>query len=86
MKKNSSPTPNPSLKQLEILVGDWNMELSNASFLPNPSDIVKGHASFEWLEDGAFLMMYGRQATGYTRCDVAHQPGLIYIRRHGALQ
>jgi hypothetical protein len=58
MKKNSSPTPNPSLKRLEILVGDWDMELSNASFLPSPSDTVKGHVSFEWLEDGAFLMMY----------------------------
>ncbi len=58
MKKNSSLTPNPSLKHLEILVGDWDMELSNASFLPSSSDTVKGHVSFEWLEDGAFLIMY----------------------------
>jgi|SRR6185503_13822196 len=58
MKKNSSLTPNPSLKHLEILVGDWDMELSNASFLPSSSDTVKGHVLFEWLEDGAFLIMY----------------------------
>jgi hypothetical protein len=58
MKKNSSLTPNPSLKHLEILVGDWDMELSNASFLPSSSDTVKGHVSFEWWEDGAFLVMY----------------------------
>ena len=58
MTKNISPTSNPSLKQLEILVGDWDMALSNASFLPSPSDTVKGHASFEWLGEGAFLMMY----------------------------
>lgn len=58
MKKNGSLTPNPSLKHLEILIGDWDMELSNASFLPSSSDTVKGHASFEWLEDGAFLIMY----------------------------
>lgn len=58
MKKNASPTPNPSLKHLEILVGDWDMELSNASFLPSSSDTVKGHVSFEWLEGGAFLLMY----------------------------
>jgi hypothetical protein len=58
MKKNSSLTPNPSLNHLEILVGDWDMELSNASFLPSSSDTVRGHLSFEWLEDGAFLIMY----------------------------
>lgn len=58
MKKKDPPTLNPSLKQLEILIGDWEMELSNASFLPSPSDTVKGQASFEWLENGAFLIMY----------------------------
>lgn len=58
MKNNASLTPNPSLKQLEILVGDWAMELSNASFLPSSSDTVKGHVSFAWLQDGAFLIMY----------------------------
>jgi len=58
MKKNDSLAPNPSLKQIELLVGDWEMELSNASFLPSSSDTVKGQASFEWLEGGAFLIMY----------------------------
>ena len=58
MKKNVSLNPNPSLKHLELLIGDWDMELSNASFLPTPSDTVKGHASFAWLEDGSFVIMY----------------------------
>ena len=58
MKKNVSLNPNPSLKGLEILIGTWDMELSNASFLPRSSDRVKGHVAFEWVEDGAFLMMY----------------------------
>ncbi len=58
MKKTVSQNQNPALKHLEILVGDWNMELSNASFLPNPSDTVIGHISVEWLEDGAFLVIY----------------------------
>lgn len=58
MKKNTSQNPNPALKDLEVLVGDWNMELSNASFLPSPSDTVMGHVSIEWVEDGAFLVMY----------------------------
>jgi hypothetical protein len=55
---NTPPSqPNPALKSLEVLVGDWEVELSNASFLPNPSDTATGHVSFEWLQDGAFLMM-----------------------------
>jgi hypothetical protein len=53
----SSHDYNPTLKLLEVLVGDWEMELSNASFLPRQSDTVKGTASFEWVQDGAFLLM-----------------------------
>ncbi len=49
--------PNPALKSLEVLVGEWEMELSNASFLPRPSDTVKGVVSFEWIQNGAFLAM-----------------------------
>jgi len=58
MKKTVSQNQNPALKHLEILVGAWDMELSNASFLPNPSDTVTGHIAVEWLEDGAFLVIY----------------------------
>ena len=49
--------PNPALESLEILVGDWEMELSNASFLPSRSDTSKGLVSFEWVQDGAYLLM-----------------------------
>jgi len=48
---------NPALRDLEILIGMWEMELSNASFLPNPSDTMKSKVAFEWLEDAAFLIM-----------------------------
>lgn len=48
---------NPALKPLEVLVGEWEMELAHASFLPRPSDTVKGHVSFEWAQGGAFLLM-----------------------------
>lgn len=53
------PTPqlNPALTPLEGLVGDWEMELSHASFLTRPSDSVTGPVSFEWVQDGAFLAM-----------------------------
>lgn len=56
--KTPSPQPNPALKPLEGLAGDWEMELSNASFLPRPSDRVKGGpVLIEWVQDGAFLAM-----------------------------
>jgi len=58
MKKSISQTPNPALQDLEILAGDWEMELSNASFLPSSSTTVTGHVTLEWLEGGAFLVMY----------------------------
>src|SRR5512137_2244976 len=49
--------PNPALDHLEALVGEWKMELSNAAFLLDPSDTASGSVSFEWLEEGAFLVM-----------------------------
>ncbi|MGB6553495.1 MAG: hypothetical protein WBE78_08390 [Candidatus Binataceae bacterium] len=51
---------NPSLKHLELFIGEWDMALSNASFLPDPKTILHGRVVFEWVEDGAFLVM--RQA------------------------
>lgn len=58
MNKNTLQNPNPAIQELEILAGDWRMELSNASFLPSSSDTMTGHVSFEWMEGGAFLIMY----------------------------
>ncbi len=49
---------NPALKELEVLVGDWTMELSNASFIPDPSAVIRGSASFEWIEDGGYLVIH----------------------------
>ena len=57
MAQTSAHRHNPALNQLEVLVGDWEMEISNAAFLPSPSDTAKGLVSFEWVQDGAFLMM-----------------------------
>ncbi len=47
----------PALKGVEMLAGEWEMELSNASFLPDPNTTIKGSVSFEWLENGDFLGM-----------------------------
>ncbi len=55
--KKQAAKLNPALKRLAVLAGDWEMELSNSAFLPNPTDTVKGFASIAWAEDGAFLLM-----------------------------
>jgi hypothetical protein len=35
-KSKKSVKPYPALKRLKVFVGDWDMELSRASFLPDP--------------------------------------------------
>ena len=55
--KNNPPEPNPALKDLERLIGRWEMELSNAAFLPDRSAKIKEEITFEWLEEGAFLIL-----------------------------
>ncbi|MDB4940257.1 MAG: hypothetical protein JWO40_682 [Candidatus Doudnabacteria bacterium] len=49
---------NPALKDLELLIGHWTTELSNASFLNDRSAVLQGNASFEWFGDGDFLVLY----------------------------
>ena len=48
---------NPALAELQFLAGAWDMELSDASFLPDPDASVSGSVTFEWLEQGAALVM-----------------------------
>ena len=50
-------TTNPGLDQLRFLVGGWDMELSEASFLPDPGATLRGSVTFEWIERGAALVM-----------------------------
>ena len=45
--------PNPALKPLEALIGDWQTTGSHP-YLPNTT--LLGRVSFEWLEGGAFLI------------------------------
>ena len=47
---------NPALERLSPFVGEWDMEISSLSFQEDPSAMVRGHASFEWLQGGAFLL------------------------------
>jgi hypothetical protein len=50
-------TSNPALAALQFLAGSWDMELSEASFLPDPDAKVGGSVTFEWIEQGAALVM-----------------------------
>jgi hypothetical protein len=51
---------NPALKGLTPLIGEWNIEITNMSFDQNPSTVVWGRASFDWLEGGAFLIQHAQ--------------------------
>ena len=57
-------TTNPALADLQFLDGAWDMELSEATFLPDPDATVRGSVTFEWIEQGAALVMrMGNAAT-----------------------
>ncbi len=57
--KQSLSKTNPSLERLGVLAGDWdNIEVSNIPFYSDPATVLHGHASFQWTEDGAFLVEY----------------------------
>ena len=48
------PQPTSSMKQFEILVGEWTMVGTHPEF---PSE-AHGHSSFEWLVEGALLVWH----------------------------
>ena len=46
--------PNPALEPFRILIGTWSTTGTHGHV---PDTILHGRTSFEWLENGAFLMM-----------------------------
>ena len=48
---------NPSLADLEFLLGEWDMALSGASFLPDPGAVVHGRVEIRAIEHGRLLAM-----------------------------
>src|SRR5947207_12523563 len=54
IQNREASIPNPALKPFSVLIGDWNTTGTHP-FIPNT--ILHGRTSFEWLENGAFLMM-----------------------------
>ena len=61
-KKKSTTTTqplhktNPALEQLDVLAGEWNVEMSAMSFHPDPAAVASWRVSFEWLEGGIFML------------------------------
>lgn len=57
-------TANPALADLQFLAGPWDMELSDASFLPDHDAKVHGSVTFEWIAHvTALVMKMGDAAT-----------------------
>ena len=52
---NKAAISNPYLKSFDILVGEW--ETAGTHPLVSGT-ILYGHASFKWIEGGAFLIMH----------------------------
>jgi len=77
-------TINPALDALRFLVGEWDMELSDASFLPDPDAKVNGSVSFEWIEQAMALVMRMGTATWIIGRDEA-EPGyhVLYADERG---
>lgn len=48
------PQPTSSMKQFDVLVGEWNMVGTH----PALPDAAHGHSSFKWLKDGALLLWH----------------------------
>ncbi len=47
--------PNPALKAFDILIGEWKTIGTHPAL---PHTTLHGHASFKWIEGGAFLLWY----------------------------
>src|SRR5687767_7275818 len=52
--KHEAAIPNPALKPLSVLIGEWTTVGTHGLV---PDTTFHGRTSFEWLEGGAFLMM-----------------------------
>ena len=54
---------NNALEALELLVGEWRVEISNAEFLADGTTLT-GHMSVTWLDGHALLVLRSTIANG----------------------
>jgi hypothetical protein len=89
---NLSKQPfNTALERLNMFVGTWNTQITSMSFDPNPSAIVRGRTSFDWLEGAAFLIQHSEVSdTRFPRGvaiigpdDTAETYGMLYFDSRG---
>lgn len=59
-RDQGSQPSNPALERLGVFVGEWDIEITSMSFQADKTAVVRGHASFEWTEDGAFLRQHSQ--------------------------
>lgn len=52
--REAAPRPNPALQPFSVLIGSWHTTGTHGLV---PDTILYGHTSFQWLENGAFLLM-----------------------------
>ena len=50
------PPSNSALERLSIFIGEWDIEITSMSFEADKNAVVRGRASFAWIEGGAFLI------------------------------
>jgi hypothetical protein len=83
---------NPALERLSIFVGEWDLEITSMSFRTDPSAVERGRASFDWLEEGAFLVQHSEISTSadFPRSiaviasdDAAETYGMLYSDSRG---
>lgn len=60
MSKSAPPQPTRSLKHFEVLIGEWD----TVGIHPLLPGAVHGHASFEWLREGALLVWHSNWDPG----------------------
>jgi len=66
---------NPALSDLEVLVGDWIVDLT---FPGDPPIAVQERTSFYWVEGGAFLAMRAEGESGedFAVCMIGRDEGV----------
>jgi hypothetical protein len=83
---------NPALERLDVFIGEWDIEITSMSFHPDPSAVERGRASFDWLEEGAFLIQHSEISTSpdFPRSiaviapdDAAETYGMLYFDSRG---
>jgi hypothetical protein len=63
-------TRNPALDHLDALVGEWETEATHPYF---PGTVIHGHATFEWLGGGFFLIW----RAGYDHPDIPDSVAIL---------